>query len=159
MQLMVDEDKIDSKLDMEPLTILRDIALDKSIREVGGSLQIAKIYKSNKTEFLGIIWPSSEGKPHFQGREYNNITKPLVRYYNPDTFEIMDLELPPKLTKVTEEIYGTNIDFINECYPDGLLKDGISEKDAQILKSIFKDIAYSLFLENEYNESAEETES
>ena len=158
-QLMVNEERMDSKLDMEPLTILRHIALDKSIREVGGSLQIAKIYKSNKIEFFGIIWPSSEGNPHFQGREYNNFTKPLVRYFNPDTFEILDLELPQKLNSVQEEIYGINIDFINECYPDGVLKEGITEKDSQTLKSIFKDVAYSQFLENEQKESVDETES
>lgn len=45
-QLLIDEDKLDSKLDMEPLKLLRKIALDPKIREVGGSLQIAKVYKS-----------------------------------------------------------------------------------------------------------------
>ncbi|MGR3179010.1 MAG: hypothetical protein ACUZ8E_13235 [Candidatus Anammoxibacter sp.] len=152
-KLLLDEDKMDSKLDMEPLTILRDIALDKSIREVGGSLQIAKIYKSSKTEFFGILWPSSEGKPHFQGREYHNITKPLVRYYNPDTFEILDLELPQTLQFVTEEIYGNNTDFINECYPNGALKERMSGKEKQFLKSIFKDVAYFQFIENEQKEA------
>lgn len=156
-KLLVDEDKMDLKLDMEPMSILRDIALDESIREVGGSLQIAKIYKSNKTEFFGILWPSSKGKPNFQGREYNYITKPLVRYYNPDTFEILDLDLPQNLTAVTEKIYGTNTDFINECYPDGELKEGISEKEVQTLKSIIKDVAYFQFLENEKEVSVEET--
>lgn len=155
-KLLFEEEKMDLKLDVEPMYILRDIALDESIREVGGSLQIAKIYKSNKTEFFGILWPSSKGKPHFQGRGYNNITKPLVRYFNPDTFEILDLDLPQKLTEVTEKIYGTTFDFINECYPDGELKDGISEKETQALKSIFKDVAYSQFLENEQNVSVEE---
>ena len=95
-QLLIDEDKLDSKLDMEPLKLLRDIALDASIREVGGSLQIAKVYKSSQTEFFGIIWPSSDAEPHFQGRRYSQVAKPAVRYLNPDTFEIMDMDLPRK---------------------------------------------------------------
>ena len=45
-QLLIDEDKLDSKLDMEPLKLLREIAIDPGIREVGGSLQIAKVYLS-----------------------------------------------------------------------------------------------------------------
>jgi hypothetical protein len=67
-QLLADEEKLDSKLDMEPLKLLREIALDPSIREVGGSLQIAKVYKSSRTEFFGIAWPASDSAPHFQGR-------------------------------------------------------------------------------------------
>jgi len=54
-QMLIEEGKVDSKLDMEPLKILREVALDASIREVGGSLQIAKIYKSNRVEFFGIV--------------------------------------------------------------------------------------------------------
>ncbi len=53
--LLITEDKMDSKLDMEPLKLLREIALDKNIREVGGSLQIAKVYKSGRTEFLVFL--------------------------------------------------------------------------------------------------------
>ena len=41
-KIMVDEEKMDSKLDMEPLRVLSSISLDKGIREVDGSLQIAK---------------------------------------------------------------------------------------------------------------------
>ena len=65
-------------MDMEPLKLLREIALDASTREVGGSLQIAKVYKSNRTEFFGITWPSSDSAPYFQGRKYNQVTKPGV---------------------------------------------------------------------------------
>ena len=71
------------KLDMEPLQILRKAARDNNILGIGGSLQIAKIYKSNKTEFFGTYWHSIQGKPYFQGREYNETNKPLVRYFDP----------------------------------------------------------------------------
>lgn len=63
----MDEDKYDSKfLNMEPLSVLRDIALDKTIREVGEVYVTAKVYKSGRSEFFGILWPSSQGKPYFQ---------------------------------------------------------------------------------------------
>ena len=149
-KLLSDEDKIGSKLDMEPLRILCGISLDKSIREVDGSLQIAKVYKSNRTEFFGIYWESSKGKPCFQGREYNEINKPLVRYFNPDTFEIIESDLPIKLYNITEEIYQDNFDFVQSCFDEtGFLKDGLSEKIKHELRLIFKDIAYRQFLINQ----------
>lgn len=151
---MIDEDKLDSKLDMEPLKLLREIALDASIREVGGSLQIAKVYKSSRTEFFGITWPSSDSPPHFQGRKYNTITKPPVRYLNPDTFEIMEMDLPNKISLDDEEIYGIHLDFVRECYPHGEINENISERDRHRIKSILKDVAYTQFMKNQ--EEAEE---
>ncbi|MBL7780493.1 MAG: hypothetical protein JNM22_04680 [Saprospiraceae bacterium] len=148
-QLLLDEDKVHQKLDMEPLKILKQIALDEEVREVGGSLQIAKVYKSNRTEFFGIFWQSSKGVPFFQGREYSNVTKPQVRYLNPDTFEIMELDLPDKLSEISKEIYGLHVEFISECYPDGFLKNEISERDKATLKTVFKEVAYAQFISKE----------
>ena len=146
-KLLADEDKIGSKLDMEPLRILSRISLDKGIREVDGSLQIAKIYKSNRTEFFGIYWESSKGKPCFQGREYNEINKPLVRYFDPDTFEIIESDLPNKLNNITEEIYQEDYETVKECYDDDRnLKEDLSEKQKHTLLLIFKDVAYRQFL-------------
>lgn len=48
-KLLIKEKKLHMKLDMEPLKILRTAALDTEIIGIGGSLQIAKVYKSNKT--------------------------------------------------------------------------------------------------------------
>ena len=104
-KLRFDEDSQDDNLDMEPIRVLSEISLDKSIREVDGSLQIAKVYKSNRTEFFGIYWESSKGIPCFQGREYNEINKPLVKYFNPDTFEIIESDLPEQLLNIDEETY------------------------------------------------------
>jgi hypothetical protein len=149
-RLLSDEDKIGSKLNMEPLRILCDISLNKSIREVDGSLQIAKVYKSSRTEFFGIYWESSKGKPCFQGREYNEINKPMVRYFNPDTFEIIESDLPIKLTNITEEVYKDNFEFVHDCFDeDGYLKEGLSEKTKHELRLIFKDVAYRQFLVNQ----------
>lgn len=145
-KLLFEQDKIDTKLDMEPLFVLRDIALDKTIREVGGSLQIAKVYKSGRSEFFGILWPSSQGKPYFQGREYNDYNKPRIKYLNPDTCELMDLEVPKKLNELREYDFGMFSDLIAECYPEGKLKDSISEKERHILKLVLQEITYSEFV-------------
>lgn len=162
-KLLSDEDKIGSKLNMEPLRILCGISLDKTIREVDGSLQIAKVYKSSRTEFFGIYWESSKGKPCFQGREYNEINKPMVRYYNPDTFEIIESDLPTKLTNITEEVYQDNFEFVQHCFDEsGYLEEGLTEKAKHELRLIFKDVAYRQFLVNqekkqEQLETGEET--
>lgn len=156
-KLLFEQDKIDAKLDMEPLSILRDIALDKTIREVGGSLQIAKVYKSGRSEFFGILWPSSQGKPYFQGREYNDYNKPRIKYLNPDTCELMDLEVPKKLNELVEYNFGMFSDLITECYPEGKLKDNISEKERHILKSVIQEITYSEFVK-ETEKQEEEAE-
>jgi len=157
-QLLIDEGKLDSKLDMEPLKLLREIALDPSIREVGGSLQIAKVYKSSRTEFFGITWPSSDSPPYFQGRKYNQVTKPPVRYLNPDTFEIMDMDLPGKINLDDEGIFGLHIDFVRECYPDGEVSNTISERDRHRIKNILKEVAYTQFLQRQQSIGEEQAE-
>jgi len=154
-QLLIDEDKLDSKLDMEPLKLLREIALDANIREVGGSLQIAKVYKSSRTEFFGITWPSSDSPPHFQGRKYSPTTKPPVRYLNPDTFEIMEMDLPNKIPLDDEEMYGVHIEFVRDCYPDGEVNENMSERNRHRIKSILKDVAYTRFMKQQEAEEGQ----
>jgi len=146
-KMLFDEDIQDDPIDMEPLKILRDISLNDDHRAIDGSLQIGKVYKSNTSEFFGIYWPSSKGKPCFQGREYNELNKPLVRYFNPDSFEILESDLPDKLTQITEEIYGNDFEFVRDCYEEtGHLKYGLSEKSKHTLRLIFKDLAYRMFI-------------
>lgn len=146
------EDLYDSKLDMEPLRVLRDISLDPSIRGVGGSLQIAKVYKSGKTEFFGVYWPSINGNPWFQGREYNEYNKPAVRYFSTDTFEMTGLEVPEQLLEITEDVFHHDTEFMQECYPLdeelGLcrVKQNLMDKEKQKIESILKDIAYATYL-------------
>jgi hypothetical protein len=152
-KLLSDEEKFGKKLDMEPLNILSSISLDKAIREVDGSLQIAKVYKSNRTEFFGVYWESSKGIPCFQGREYNEINKPLVRYFNPDTFEIIESDLPEHLKTIDEETYPDDYELVRDCYDeDGYLKETVSEKQKHILRLVFKDVAYRQFISSQQNE-------
>jgi len=146
---LMSENKLHMKLDMEPIEILRDIALDKDVIGVGGSLQVAKVYKSNKTEFFGTYWHSSKGSPHFQGRKYNERTKPLVRYFDPDTFELLESDLPNELKEVSEDLFGEDFTFVQQSYPDGFLLSPISDKNKLRLKLIFKDVAYRLFIEKQ----------
>ncbi|RQW85801.1 MAG: hypothetical protein EHM79_10960 [Geobacter sp.] len=145
--MLLEEDSLDSKLDMEPLRVLRDIAVDSSIREVGGSLQIAKVYKSGKSEFFGIYWPSIKGNPCFQGREHNEYNKPSVRYFSPDTFDITDLELPERLAEITEVTFKHDTEFMRECYPEGEIRGELSDGDKQKVKTILKEIAYARYLQ------------
>ena len=152
--MLFDEDIQDDPIDMEPLKILRDISLKDEYGAIDGSLQIGKIYKSNLSEFFGIYWPSSKGRPCFQGREYNELNKPLVRYFNPDSFEILESDLPDKLTQITEGIYGTDFEFVRDCYEEetGHLKSGLPEKTKHTLRLIFKDLAYRLFIKQQKQE-------
>ncbi len=152
-KLLSDEDKFGKKLDMEPLNILSSISLDKAIREVDGSLQIAKVYKSNRTEFFGVYWESSKGVPCFQGREYNEINKPLIRYFNPDTFEIIESDLPEHLQTIDEETYPDDYELVRDCYDeDGYLKETVSEKQKHVLRLVFKDVAYRQFISSQKSE-------
>jgi hypothetical protein len=160
-KMMEEEDLYDKKLDMEPLKVLKNISLDANIREVGGSLQIAKVYKSSRTEFFGIIWQSSEGVPHFQGRKYDFFKKPDVRYFNPDNFELIDIDLPQSITLVDPDIYDGNSDFIKGCYSTkGRPKDDLTENQRRKLKKIFQEVAYKQFLykqlPSEYEKGEEE---
>jgi hypothetical protein len=155
-QILIDDDKLDSKLDMEPLKLLREIALDPNIREVGGSLQIAKVYKSSRTEFFGIVWPSVDSQPHFQGRKYSPITKPPVRYLNPDTFEILEMDLPDKIPLDDEALYGVHIEFVREFYPHGKKTDNMTERDIHRIKDILRDVAYNQFIKQQEAEEGQE---
>ncbi|MBV8255565.1 MAG: hypothetical protein JO154_23425 [Chitinophaga sp.] len=145
--LLYNRDKQDDPIDMEPLMILRDMVTQGVNRAIDGSLQIAKVYKSNRSEFFGIYWQSSKGKPCFQGREYKEINKPLVRYFDPDTFEIIESDLPNTLSNIEEELYLDNFQFVRECYDEaGYLKDNLPDKSKHTLRLILKEVAYRQFL-------------
>ncbi|WP_186758199.1 hypothetical protein [Echinicola salinicaeni] len=157
--LLIKENKLHNKLNMEPLKILREVSLDSDIQGVSGSLQIAKVHKSNQSEFFGIFWPSSKGKPHFQGRKYKLTEKPSVQYFDPDTFEILELDIPSKLNSIEQDAFGEDLEFVKSCYPKGILKEGITDREKHKLKVIIKELTYADFLAKETldnNENSEE---
>lgn len=137
----------DEPLDMEPLAVLVDMCLDKKIRDVDGSIQIGKVYKSGTTEFFGVMWQSALGKPHFLGKPYEKHNKPRVRYFDPSTCQIIS-GIPKSLINI-EEFNGTDdYDFLQSCYTEEgyFLKQVITEKERIRLVSIFRDYSYGVFI-------------
>ena len=50
---------------------------------------------------------------------------------------------------INEDIYGSDTDFVYDCYPVGRIKESISEKEKHQLKLIFKEVEYRQFLESQ----------
>lgn len=147
--------KIYGTFDMEPFMVLAKMARDNSkYRSIDGALQVAKVYQSGSTEFYGVMWPSVKGKHTFLGRELNPYVKPQIKFIDPDFGIILDLELPKKINKLSPELiskikaedFGTELKFIEECYPSGEQKPDLTEKQKEMLLAIFKDNSYKRFL-------------
>lgn len=79
-----------------------------------------------------------------------------MRYFNPDTFEIMEMDLPDKINIGDETVYGAHLDFVNRFYPNGEMSENISERDRFRIKQILKEVAYSQFMEQQQQEAGEE---
>lgn len=77
----------------------------------------------------------------------------MVRYFDPDTFEIIESDLPNKLYNISEDVYSDNFEYVQSCYDEsGFLKENLSEKTKHKLSLIFKDVAYRQFLFNQESE-------
>jgi hypothetical protein len=138
----------DDLLDMEPLTVLVQMCRDAAIREVDGAVQIGKVYKSGTVEFFGVMWQSAFGNPTFLGKDYGRHDKPRVRYFDPDSCQVIESEIPKSLVNV-EDFNGTDdYAFLLSCYrEDGyFLKQVITEKERNRLVSIFRDYSYGMFI-------------
>ena len=59
----------------------------------------------------------------------------------PDTYQYPEL-----ISKIKGADFGTELEFIEECYPNGAQKPDLSEKQKEMLLAIFKDTAYKRFL-------------
>jgi hypothetical protein len=135
--------------DMEPFRVLLKMIREEKYDTIDGAIQIAKIHPPGTTEFLGVYWPSINGKKTFLGKDVSFDNNPAVNFIDPDTANIIGEELPENLNSIQEETYGINTDFVSKCYPDGKIRDGLSKREIHLLRSIFNDIAYARFLENE----------
>lgn len=147
-QLIIDAGKFDGKLDLEPLNVLVNMCRDQNVREVDGALQIGKVYRSGTTEFFGVMWQSIKGSPTFLGKPYERHNKPRVRYYDPDTYQIIEDAIPKSLANI-EDFAGTDdYDFLKESYSqeDNFLKENLTDKERIKLTSIFRDHSYDEFL-------------
>jgi len=134
--------------DMEPFKVLLTMIRDSQFDTIGGAIQLAKIHPPGITEFMGVYWPSINGKKTFLGKDVSFENNPAVKFIDPDTCEIIGEELPIKLSEITEHEYGVNFEFIRDCYSeDGCcLKKSISKQQRITLIRIFKEIAYQQFI-------------
>lgn len=146
-ELRADKSEGDA-IGMEPLKVLIDISKGSEVREIGGATQIVKIYRSGTSEFFGIYWPSIDGKPHFQGRKFEEHNRPKERYFDPDTLEIIDNELLSKINISDFEML-PEYSFILNCYDENSeINNDISDRDKNKLIMIFKEKAYKDFKSN-----------
>lgn len=147
--LFNDDEKFDDKLDLEPLRILIDICRDAAVRPVDGAIQVAKIYKSGSSEFFGVYWPSIEGRPYFQGREFSVHTKPEARYFDPDTLEVVEDQLPARINELSRLESENDFEFIRACYnEDGYLNSSLPTATRERLISVLREIAYIAFVKS-----------
>jgi len=63
-----------------------------------------------------------------------------------NTFEILEMDLPQNLDMIDDNDYFSQSEFIENCYPNGSLKERLSDTDREKLKTLFKDISYQKFL-------------
>jgi hypothetical protein len=137
----------DNVLDMEPLKVVTIVSRDPEYTTVAGALQIAKVYKSGHNEFFGVMWESIKGKPHFLGKSYQLFEKPEVRYFDPDTLVIHEIELPEYLTSIiSESLFGEYTSFVEKCYPNGKLKKKLSRAERNLLLEVLKHSFYQSFV-------------
>lgn len=140
-------------LDMEPLKVLVQIIRDPKLDTISGPLQIAKIYPPGHLEFFGAYYPSAEkGKKTFLGRDVSQTNNPSVRFLDPDTGVIMELEVPKYLKGVDLESFGADRDFVTYCYPANTLKENLTEREKELLKTILKENSFKQFLKNQEKE-------
>jgi hypothetical protein len=160
--------RIQGPLDMEPFLVLSRMARNSSdFRSIDGALQVAKVYQSGSTEFFGVMWQSVSGKHTFLGRELNPYLKPQIRFIDPDLGIILDLELPKTINKLSPELiskikmedFGAEYKFIEECYPNGEQKPDLTDKQKEMLLTIFKDNSYKRFLACLAEEEIQENEN
>ncbi|OKH52152.1 hypothetical protein NIES2101_16085 [Calothrix sp. HK-06] len=159
-QELIDNDKLDDKLDMEPLKILIEMSRENTIRFVDGAIQIGKIYKSGTLEFFGIYWKSIQEKPHFQGRAFEFHSKPDVRYFDPDSLLVIEDKLPDVIFNLNQFSQLEDFEFIRSCYNrEGCLKEDISENDRERLIFVFREAAYQYFIDDLKSRGVQDNDS
>lgn len=111
-------------------------------------MQIAKVYRSGTSEFFGVFWPSLAGFPCLQGQEFKHFDKPGVRYFDPDTFEVIEDQLPEYIGNLDALSTLDDFTFVQDCYPEGSLKSSLNEKERDRLLTILRAHCYSAFIED-----------
>lgn len=147
-------------LDMEPLKVLVQIIRETTTQfdTISGPVQFAKIYPPGQTEFFGVYHPSAlNGKRTFLGRDVSQTNNPAVRFIDPDTGSITELQVPESIGRIEFDAFGADKDFVAYCYPEGSLKGNLSEKERELLKTILKENSYRWWLQElEVDQSIQE---
>lgn len=146
-KVVSDDNVLRGTLEMEPLCIVADMARNQTdYPEIGGALQIGKVYPSGNNEFFGVWWPSINGAPHIMGRLVSLYDAPPLRFYNPDTAELID-RLPTMLNELDAFEFDEPIQKYITDRMEGLnLKDTLPEAEKMRLHRIFKEAAYADFI-------------
>lgn len=133
--------------DMEPFKVLLSMIRDTNYSSIDGTIQIAKIHAPGIVEFFGVMWPSNRGRKTFLGKDVTIDNEPNVNYIDPDTGEVISKNLPERLSNITNEIFGIHREFVENCYPSGIISKSLTPKKIKALENIFTDIAYVQFIE------------
>lgn len=149
--LLVEELKTHGKVlsrnfDMEPFMVLLKMIRDKDKTHIDGAIQLAKIYPPGETEFFGIVW---NGKKTFLGRDVTQEHNPSIRFIEPDTCTFISEELPTTIKEISEKIFGSNYEFVQNCYKNGKLDTELTDRKRATLKSILQEVAYAGFIEKQ----------
>ena len=154
-ELMRNSEAKSHRFDMEPLKVLVQMIRNSDYSSIGGPVQMARIQPPGSTEVLGIYWPSISGKKTFLGMDVSAENNPAVKFVDPDTGELVDEALPEQLAPIEEALYGGNVEFLAQCYPNGYLKKGISKREKALIKEIVSRVAYTQFMERQQQEIGE----
>ncbi len=170
-QFMIDNGKFDKFINMEPAVILSEMSRDPEVREIDGAPQIGKVFRSGTTQFFGVRWPSVKGSPTYLGRVFTDRNKLNVRYYDPDTFELLEEDLPLKMDDLDSFSTSEDFVFIKRCYKqlaeeirEGqqdfayYLQDDLTEMERYKILRILNDLSYKSFLA-QYNQERQEQSS
>jgi hypothetical protein len=149
------------RLDMELLRVLVSMCRDDTkgangqpkYREIGGAVQVAKIYQSGHHEFFGVWWPSDVkgAKQTLLGREISIYQTPHTRLIDPDTGEI-SMHLPTNWTEIEMFDFGFDKRFVETCFVEKekvrtALRDDLQDHERERLGRILRESAYEAFLE------------
>lgn len=130
---------------MQPLRVLAHMSLDSAYPEIGGALQVGKVYRSGNNEFFGMMWPSSNGEPWFLGRKINPYDAPPMRFIDPETTNFVE-GLPEDFDDLDSYDFLDEAPFVKKCYPQKKLDPALPEAHRNRLKRIFRDVAYREFV-------------
>ena len=132
-------------LDMEPFLVLARMARDEDkYREIGGALQVAKIYRSGNSEFFGVMWPSTvNGHPHVLGRPLDRFDAPPTRLLDPDSGLYVD-RVPLTFTGFDDLDFGDEEQFVRDSYPapDHRLDSDLPVAKRDRLERVLRGTAY-----------------